>query len=100
MTTIAITTSSAARTAANAWLLDHLPDRFAAGVPTYDASRHGWQVLVWLSYPALSPLGPIGELFVDASQGAVTAHTMLIEMKERAWKLYEQYRAQIDAPLS
>ena len=99
MTTAAITTVSAARAAANAWLLDHLPDRFAVGIPTYDATLHGWRVPVWLAYPHMAPLGPIGEVRVEAQQGAVTAHTPLVEMKERAWKLYEQHRAQIDAPL-
>ena len=99
MTTAAITTVSAARATANAWVLDHLPDRFAAGVPTYDAPRHGWRVPVWLAYPHVAPLGPVGELWVDAQQGAVTAHPTLVEMKERAWKLYEHHRAQIDASL-
>jgi hypothetical protein len=31
-----IPTVADARAAANAWLLDHLPDRFAAGIPVYD----------------------------------------------------------------
>jgi hypothetical protein len=79
-------------------LLDHLPDRFAAGIPTYDTTLHGCRVPVWLAYPHMAPLGPIGALQMDAQQGVVTTHTTLVEMKERAWKLYEQHRAQIDAP--
>jgi hypothetical protein len=100
MATGAITTIIAARTAANDWLSAHLPDRFAAGIPTYDAARTAWQIPIWLAYPYLEPLGPVGELLIGAERGDVRAHTPIAEMKERAWKLYEQRREQIDAPLS
>ena len=99
MVTGVITTVAAARAAANDWLSTHLPDRFAAGVPTYDPARMGWQIPVWLAYPHLAPLGPVGELLVDAGQGVITAHTPITEMKERALKLYEQHREHIEAPL-
>jgi hypothetical protein len=99
MATAAITTVSAARAAANEWLITHLPDRFAAGIPTYDPALTGWKIPVWLSYPHLEPLGPVGELLVDAIQGDVKTHTPIAEMKERALKLYERHREHIEAPL-
>jgi hypothetical protein len=39
MATLVITTVSEARAAANEWLIAHLPDRFAAGIPDYDQTR-------------------------------------------------------------
>jgi hypothetical protein len=94
-----IPTVSAARATANAWLITHLPDRFAVGIPDYDATQNGWRIPVWLSYPDLEPLGPVGELLVDAMSGNVHAHTPIADMKARALQLYEQHRAQIEAPL-
>ncbi len=99
MATLAITTVSEARAAANAWLITHLPDRFAAGIPDYDHTRSGWRIPVWLSYPRLEPLGPVGKLLVDTVSGDVQAHTPVADMKARALQLYEQYRERIEAPL-
>jgi hypothetical protein len=99
MATHVISTVVEARAAANAWLIDHLPDRFAAGIPAYDPSREGWRIPVWLAYPGLAPLGPVGELFVDAVSGEVQAYTPVDEMKTQALRLYDQHRAAIDAPL-
>jgi hypothetical protein len=90
---------SEARATANVWLITHLPDRFAAGIPDYDPTRNGWRIPVWLSYPDLEPLGPVGELLVDAVRGDVQAHTPLAEMKARALQLYAQHRADIEASL-
>ncbi len=98
MSTVAITNVREARTTANEWLISHLPDRFAAGIPEYDYDLHGWRIPVWLSYPGLEALGPLGELIVDES-GTVSTHTAVDEMKDRALKLYEQHRDQIEAPL-
>jgi hypothetical protein len=95
-----IPTVADARAAANAWLLDHLPDRFAAGIPVYDAPHEAWRIPIWLAYPGLEPLGPVGELGVDAVSGEVQAHTPLAQMKTQALALYEQHRAAIDAPLA
>jgi hypothetical protein len=100
MATHVIPTVTEARAAANACIIDHLPDRFAAGIPAYDPLREGWRIPVWLAYPGLAPLGPVGELFVDAVRGEVQAHTSLAEMKTQAHHLYDQHRAAIDAPLS
>jgi hypothetical protein len=94
-----ISTVSEARATANAWLITHLPDRFAAGIPEYDPTRNGWRIPVWLSYPDLEPLGPVGELFVDAVSGDVHAHTPIADVKALALQLYERNRAHIEAPL-
>jgi len=99
MATRALPSVSEARATANAWLITHLPGRFAVGIPDYDPTRNGWRIPVWLSYPDLEPLGPVGELFVDAVRGDVQAHTPLAEMKAQALQLYEQHRADIEASL-
>jgi hypothetical protein len=88
------TTILKARVIANEWLISHLPDRFAAGIPEYDHNLLGWRIPVWLSYPVLEALGPLGELIVDESR-TVTTHTAVDEMKDRALKLYEQHREQL-----
>jgi hypothetical protein len=99
MSSVIITTVLEARTAANEWLIDHLPDRFAAGIPEYEPSLPGWRIPVWLSYPRLEPLGPVGELIINESSGSVRSHTPIEEMKECALKLYEHHRERIEAAL-
>jgi hypothetical protein len=99
MSSTSITTVLEARSTANEWLISHLPDRFAAGIPEYDQGLSGWRVPVWLAYPQLEPFGPIGEIIVDEADGGVRAHTPLDEMKDCALKLYEQHREQIEADL-
>lgn len=98
MSTLTVTTVLEARAAANEWLITYLPDRFSAGLPEYDGGLPGWRVPVWLSYPGLEPLGPLGELVVDDS-GIVATHIPSEVMRDRAIKLYEQHREQIEAPL-
>ena len=100
MATHVIPTVADARAVANGWLLDHLPDRFAAGIPLYDPANETWRIPVWLHYPGLAPLGPVGELGVDAVSGEVQTHTPLIQMKTQALAFYAQHRVAIDAPLS
>lgn len=99
MAVSAITTVSEARTVANEWLMSHLPDRFACGIPAYDQTVSEWRIPVWLSYPQLAPLGPVGEIVVAACDRTVITHTPLDEMKHRALKLHEHHRAQIESPL-
>ena len=99
MSSLAITTVLEARITANEWLMSHLPDRFAAGIPEHDRSTSGWRVPIWLSYPQLEPLGPVGELVIEESTGTVLVSTPIDDMKDRATKLYEQHRDQIEAPL-
>lgn len=99
MSSVTITTVQAARATANDWLLSNLPDRFAAGVPEYEEILQEWHISVWLSYPQMEPLGPVGELVIDEVSGGVASHTAVDEMKARALSLYEQHREQIEAPL-
>lgn len=98
MATHVLPTVADARATANVWLLDHVPDRFAAGIPVYDSGHETWRIPVWLAYPGLAPLGPVGELGVDAVSGEVQTHTPLVQMKTQALALYEQHRAAVDAP--
>ncbi len=95
MSTLAIATVLEAWALAHVWLMTHLPYRFTSGIPDYDQTLSGWRIPVWLSYPQLAPLGPVGELVVEALSGKVTTHTSLDEMKDRALKLYEHHREQI-----
>lgn len=99
MSSLIITTVSAARATANDWLISNLPDRFAAGIPEYDQPLQGWRIPVWLSYPQLEPLGPVGELVIDEATGDVREHTSIDEMKAQAIFLYEEHRDEIEAPL-
>jgi hypothetical protein len=46
----------------------------------------------------LDPLGPVGELTVDAASGDVKAYTPIEDMKNRTLKLYEQHRERIPPP--
>jgi hypothetical protein len=97
MSTVTITTVLEARITANEWLMAHMPDRFAAGIPEHDLSTSGWRVPIWLSYPRFEPLGPVGELVIEESGGTVLVHTPIDDMKDRALKLYEEHREQIEA---
>ena len=99
MSSLVITTVSAARATANDWLVSHLPDRFAAGIPEYDQTLQGWRISVWLSYPQLESLGPVGELVIDEATGGVRDHTSINVMKAQAISLYEEHRDEIEAPL-
>jgi len=98
MTVVSVTTVLDARVVASQWLIEHLPDRFAAGIPEQDTAISAWRVPVWLSYPQLEPFGPVGELVIDTING-VRSHTPIAEMKAIARKLYESHREQIEAPI-
>ena len=100
MSTIIISTIQEARASAAEWLFDHLADRFAAGIPEHDSELGLWRIPVWLSYPGLEPLGPIGDLVLDDTTGQVREHTPIDDLKARALKLYQQNRERIEAPLS
>jgi hypothetical protein len=99
MSSLVITTVRAACATANDWLISNLPDRFAAGIPEYGQSSLGWRIPVWLSYPQLEPIGPVGELVINEATGEVRDHTAINVIKERAVSLYEQHRDEIEAPL-
>jgi hypothetical protein len=99
MPSIAITTVLEARQSANGWLIDHLPDRFAAGIPWHDEKIGVWHIPVWLSYPQLEPLGPVGEIILDDVTGNVCEFTPIDKMKQQALVIYDQHRDEIEAAL-
>jgi hypothetical protein len=99
MSSVAITSLLEARKSANEWLINNLPDRFAAGIPSHDEKTGAWRVPVWLSYPQLEPLGPVGEIVLDEVTGDVREHTAAEIMKNSALDLYNRHRDQIEAPL-
>ena len=99
MSSLAISTVLEARSLASDWLLSHLPDRFAAGIPEHDENQAAWRIPVWLSYPQLEPLGPVGELILDEATGALRDHTPIDQMKAEAIRIYDQHRERIEAPL-
>lgn len=99
MSTVAVSTVLNARAAANEWLSEHLPDRFAAGILQLDEQLGAWRIPIWLSYPQLKPFGPVGEIVIEAASGAVKQHTLLAEIQANAQQHYEQHRDQIEAPV-
>lgn len=72
-------------------------DRFTAGVGVFDPTISAWRVSVVLAYPRLGSIGEVGEVVVSASADEVISYTPVIEMKERAYALYEQHREAIQA---
>ena len=101
MTTLTAPTITAfqAQAEAGGFLDDHLPDRFCAGRPQFDAAAYLWRVPVLLSYTGLGPVGQVGEIVVSAATEKVLSHTSVQEMKAAALRLYEQHREAIEAPL-
>jgi hypothetical protein len=99
MSTVAVSTVLNARATANEWLSEQLPDRFASGIPQLDERLAVWHIPIWLSYPQLEPLGPVGKILVDNANGTVQFHTPLDAMRACARQLYEQHRKQIEAQI-
>lgn len=101
MATITAPTITAlqAQAEANLFLSDHLPDRFMAAQPSFDAAANVWRVPVLLSYAVIGPVGQTGEILVSATEEKVISYTPLEEMKAAARILYEQHRDAIEAPV-
>ena len=101
MRTITVPTITAlqAQAEANLFLSDHLPDRFMAAQPSFDAAANVWRVPVLLSYAIIGPVGQTGEILVSATSEKVISYTPLEEMKAAARTLYEQHRDAIEAPV-
>lgn len=93
-------TALEAHAAANAFLLDHLPHCFTAGRPAFDQAAPAWRVPVLLAYATIGPLGKVGEVLIGAASEQILSATSFEEMKTAARILYEQHRAEIEAPLS
>ena len=91
-----IPTVAEARAAANAWLIDHLPDRFAAGIPARSSTRGLNSGLARLSRPAWAGRRTVR----GCGREEVQAHTPLAQMQTQALHLYNQHRAAIDTALS
>ncbi|NOT60312.1 MAG: hypothetical protein HOP19_08815 [Acidobacteria bacterium] len=89
-----------AQSAANGFLLDHLPDRYLAVEPRLDALLQAWRVKVVLTYPFIGSVGEVGEIIISAISEDVLSHTPLTEMRERARQHYEQHREAIQTAFS
>ncbi len=90
-----------AEIAANHFILEHLPDRFCAGVPNLVEFpiRTVWSVPIMLGYPKLGVIGYVGTVIVDGEMGTVAGWTPLEEVKIAAREIYEKRKAEIEAPL-
>ncbi|HMV83054.1 MAG TPA: hypothetical protein PLD20_07500 [Blastocatellia bacterium] len=97
--TVSIITALQAQARANYFLLTQLGDRLVADDPLPDSAAGIWRVPVLLSYPALGPIGNVGEILVSATNDEVISHTPLEEMKAASIALYERRRNEIEAPL-
>jgi len=95
--TVPKTTAFEAQAAANLFLLNHLPDRFLAAVPSFDSAAQVWRVPIVVAYPVIGPIGAVGEINVSATSEAIIFHSSPDEMMARARSLYEQHREAIEA---
>ncbi len=89
-------------TEANGFILEHLPDRFCAGIPRLlsFAARTIWATPILLSYPEIGPVGEVGFVAVDAELGNVVGWTPFSEIFKAAEKLYSSKKGQIEAAFS
>jgi len=90
-------TALEAQAAASLFLSDHLPDRFLASSPKFDANANVWRVPVLLAYPIIGPVGKTGEILVNATSDEIISYTPLEEMKTDARRLYDENRDAIKA---
>ncbi len=89
-------------TEANGFILEHLPDRFCAGIPRLLSfpARTIWATPILLSYPEIGPVGEVGFVAVDAELGNVVGWTPFAEIYKAAEKIYSDKRGQIEAAFS
>ena len=93
---------TAAIAEANGFILDHLPDRFCAGVPQivlFPVSKV-WAVPILLSYPEIGPVGEVGVVAVDAELGTVVGWSPLDEVVQAAEKIYAARKNEIEVAFS
>jgi len=90
-----------AKTVANHFILEHLPDRYCAGPPylVEFPIRTVWSVPIMLGYPRLGIIGQVGAIIVDREMGTVAGWTPLQEVKSAAREIYEKRKAEIEAPV-
>lgn len=84
-------TALEAQATANLLLSDHLPDRFTADQPCFDAPQGCWRVPVLLTYPGIGVLGTVGEIQVAAQAATVLTHTSWDTMLQTAHALYDAH---------
>lgn len=89
-------------TEANGFIIEHLPDRFCAGVPKMVefAVRKVWAVPILLSYPEIGPVGEAGIVAVDAEMGTVVGWTPLEDVLKAAQDIYSARKDEIEAAFS
>lgn len=89
-------------TEANGFILEHLPDRFCAGIPRLlaFAARTIWATPILLSYPEIGPVGEVGFVAVDAELGNVVGWTPFAEIYKAAEQIYSDKRGHIEAAFS
>ncbi len=92
-------TALEAQATANGFLLDHLPHCFTADRPAFDQAAQAWRVPVLLAYATIGSVGRVGEVLISPVSEDVVSATSFEEMKAAAQVLYEQHRAEIEAPL-
>ena len=95
--TIPTITALEAQAVANLYLSEYLPDRFTAGSAHLDRTINVWRVPILLAYPAIGPVGQVGEVIIDAASEELLSCTPVDEMKAVAQTLYEKHRDEIEA---
>jgi hypothetical protein len=87
---------------ANRFIVEHLPDRFSAGLPklVLFPLKPLWLVPVHLAYPGTGVVGEVGMLAVDGDRPVVVGWTPPEEMETLARKLYEENRGEIELAFS
>ncbi|MEA3338826.1 MAG: hypothetical protein U9R15_02565 [Chloroflexota bacterium] len=94
-----------AMTTANQFIVEHLPDRFSAGLPKLmtwkePQLRSFWLVPVLLTYPEIGVVGEVGVIAVDKDRPAVVGQTPTEEMETWARQIYEENRDEIEFAFS
>ncbi len=89
----------AAKSTANHFILEHLPDRYCAGNPNLVEFpiRTVWSVPIVLGYPKLGVIGQVGTVIIDSEMGTIAGWTPLQEVRSAARELYEQRKTEIEA---
>jgi hypothetical protein len=88
--------------AANQFIVEHLPDRFSAGLPklVLFPLRPLWIVPVHLTYPGKGVIGKVGMLAVDGDHPVIVGWTPPEEMETMAHQFYQENRDEIESVFS
>jgi hypothetical protein len=89
-----------AQITANSFILEHLPDRYCAGVPNLVEFpiRTVWSVPIMLGYPRLGVIGQVGTVIIDRETGTVAGWTPFHDVRNATRKIYKQRKAEIETP--